>query len=68
MTEQKLDALEKRVVALEKKLAEREPPTKDWRSNVGMFDDEPEFMQQVIAEALALRETERVAAREEVQP
>jgi hypothetical protein len=37
---------------------------KDWRSVVGMFDDDPEFMQDVLAEAQALREAEQKAARE----
>ena len=63
-----LESLAERLAAVEKELAERrvpQPPIKDWRSVVGMFDDDPEFMETVIAEALASREAERVAAREE---
>jgi len=59
-----LEALAKRVEALEKKLAEREPPRKDWRQSVGMFDDDPEFMQQVIAEGQAAREADRTEGPE----
>ncbi|MDY3562217.1 hypothetical protein R5W23_003679 [Gemmata sp. JC673] len=60
-----LEALAKRVEALEKKLAERPVPGKmDWLKVVGMFDADPEFMQQVIAEGDAVRESERKAARE----
>ena len=61
-----LEALAKRVEALEKKLAEREVaaavPKTDWRSVVGMFGDS-EFMKQVDADVLAGREAEREAAR-----
>jgi hypothetical protein len=64
MTELTLEALAKRVEALEKKLGQQEVHKKDWRSVVGMFDDDPEFIQQVLAEAEAIRETERKAARE----
>ena len=64
MTELTLESLAQRIEALEKKLAEKETPKKDWRKSVGMFDDDPEFMSQVLAEALASRESERQAARE----
>lgn len=67
MPEQTLETVIKRVEALEKRLAEmdtQQVPKKDWRSAVGMFDDDPEFMQQVLAEAQAIREAERKAARE----
>lgn len=63
MTELTLESLAKRVEALEKKLAEREAPKKDWRQSVGMFDGS-EFMKQVDAEVAAMREAERQAARE----
>ena len=69
MNELTLEALAKRIEALEKQFAERcEESTakKDWRSTVGMFDSDPEFMQQVFAEGQAIREAERKAAREEV--
>ncbi len=60
MPEVTLHDLAKRVEALEKKLAA--PPAPDWRSVVGMFDDDPEF-QEVIAEGIAIREADREAAR-----
>jgi hypothetical protein len=68
MAEVTLESLARRVEALEKAIAEQrsqESSKKDWRSVVGMFDDDPEFMQQVIAEGAAWREAERKAAREE---
>jgi hypothetical protein len=68
MSELTLEALAKRLEAVELKLAERyaELPNRynDWRSTVGMFDDDPEFMRRVDAEVLAIREAERQAARE----
>jgi hypothetical protein len=60
MTEPTLESLAKRI---EKKLAVQQPSAGDWPSVVGTFDDDPEFMQQVLAEALAIREAERKAAR-----
>ncbi|MBY0513560.1 MAG: hypothetical protein K2P78_06570 [Gemmataceae bacterium] len=63
MPEVTLEDLAKRVEALEKKLAAQEAPKKDWRSVVGIFDDDPEFMQHVLAEVQAAREAERQAAR-----
>lgn len=65
MPEMTLEALAKRVEELERKLAElsNPAPVKDWRSVVGMFDDS-EFMRQVDAEAAAIREASRQAARE----
>lgn len=63
MTELTLESLAKRVEALEKKLAEREVPKKDWRRSIGMFDGN-EFMKQVDAEGEAIREADRKAARE----
>ena len=59
--------LTNRVEALEKKLAERSPvpvANLDWLKMVGVFDADPEFMQQVIAEGQAIREAERRVARE----
>jgi hypothetical protein len=64
MTELTLESLAQRIAALEKRLAEPAAP-KGWVSVVGMFDADPELMQQVIAEAAAAREAERQAAREE---
>lgn len=65
MPEITLEALAKRLEAVEKELAELKRPTreKDWQSAVGMFTDS-EFMRQVDAEALAIREADRNAARE----
>jgi hypothetical protein len=65
MTELTLEALAKRIEALEKKLAAQEAGTRDWRSVVGMFDGDPEFMQKVFAEIEANSEAERRAAMEE---
>ena len=68
MREITLESLARRIEALEKALAEQRSqntPKKDWRSTVGMFDDDPEFMEQVIAEGAAWREAERKAACEE---
>ncbi|OWK36968.1 hypothetical protein [Fimbriiglobus ruber] len=67
MPELTLEALAARVAELERKLSTTTngvvPPTRDWRSVVGMFDDS-EFMAQVIAEGQAIREAQRKAARE----
>lgn len=66
MTEQALEAILKRLDAIEKQLAEqsaKSPRKKDWRRVAGMFTGS-EFMKDVDAEGAALREAERVAARE----
>jgi hypothetical protein len=68
MAELTLESLAKRIEVLEKKLAEQGPPptpNQAWLKVVGMFDDDPEFIQQVIAEGQAIREAERKAARGE---
>lgn len=64
MAELTLEVLAARIEALEKKLAEKPVPPTDWRSVVGFFDDDAEFMEQVLAEAAAAREADRQAARE----
>jgi hypothetical protein len=64
MPEITLEALAKRVEALEKALAEQEAGKKDWRTVVGISEDN-EFTRQVLAEIEAIREAERKAAREE---
>jgi hypothetical protein len=64
MSDLTLESLAKRVEALEKKMGQKDVPRKDWRSVVGIFDDDPEFMQKVLAEAEAIREAERKSARE----
>ena len=63
MPELTLEALAKRIEALEQKLAERDAPKKDWRRVAGMFEGS-EFMKQVDEEVAAMREAERQAARE----
>lgn len=69
MTDVTLESLAERVAALERKLAgTSEEPKKDWRSVVGILGD-GEFAKRMIEETLALREAERVAARDiEAQP
>ena len=64
MTELTLESLARRIEALEKKLSAT-PLSKHWTSAVGMFDADPELMQQIIAEATSAREAERRAANEE---
>ena len=64
MAELTLESLAKRVVELERKLADAGTPEKYWRRSFGMFDGS-EFMKQVDAEVAAMREVERQAAREE---
>jgi hypothetical protein len=61
-----LEALAKRVEALEISLAAQQKPTvaKDWHKAVGMFHDS-EFMRAVDEECLRLREAEREKARQE---
>jgi len=58
-----LESLAQRVTALEARQLDEPVPAKNWLDAVGMFDDDPEFMQAVIAETLAIREREREAAR-----
>ena len=65
-TRETFEALAARVASLERTVATLAgviPPTRDWRSVVGMFDDS-DFMPNVIAEGQAIREAERKAARE----
>jgi hypothetical protein len=68
MNELTLEALAKRIEAIEKKLAEQaasEPARKkDWRRVAGMFTGS-EFMKQVDAEGQAIRAAEKKAAGEE---
>ena len=67
MAEVTLEALARRVEELERKLAAREEPRErkrpDWEKLGELFTD-PEMMQQIIAEGVAIREAERQAARE----
>ena len=65
MTELTLESLVQRIEALEKKLPSLHPAPNNWTSVVGMFDADPELMQQVLADAAAARESERRAVSEE---
>jgi hypothetical protein len=60
----RLESLAKRVEALEKAVATKDPDQsrKDWRKVVGMFRDS-EFMRKVDEECMRVREAEREAAR-----
>jgi len=64
MAELTLEALAKRVEALEIALAEQTPngPPKNWRKVIGMFHDS-DFMREVDEECQRMREAEREAAR-----
>ena len=64
MSDLTLESLAKRVEALEKVIATKQPaePRKDWRRVVGMFRDS-EFMRKVDEECMRAREAEREAAR-----
>ena len=64
MNEMTLEALAKRIEALEARLAAPEVAKKDWRRVVGMFTGS-DFMKQVDAEGEAIREADRKAEREE---
>jgi hypothetical protein len=68
MSEISLEALAKRVEALEQALARHlaEPPKKDWRGVVGTFADS-EIMRQVDAEGQAIRAAEREEARRQAE-
>jgi hypothetical protein len=50
--------LEREVTSLKRNLPAVVPPSRDWRSVVGMFEDS-DFMRQVDAEVLALRNAEQ---------
>ncbi len=69
MSELTLEALAKRVEALENALAGKKatPLPKDWRRVIGMFHDSA-FMREVDEECLRIREEEREAARNEESP
>jgi hypothetical protein len=60
-------SLERRVATLEKEVAELKSQRgtardKDWRRTVGVFTDNP-GMQELLAEAMKLREADRRKAR-----
>ena len=68
MTGLTMEDVAKRLTDLENKVAalSGKPAAKDWRRTVGMFEGD-EFSRAVDAEALAIREADRRAAREGVQ-
>ena len=68
MNELTLESLAKRVEALEKELLRHKSSrsAKDWRSVVGMFEDN-EFSRRVDEEGRKIREAEREEARREVR-
>ena len=66
MTNLTMEDLAKRLTELEHQvalLAGKTPARNDWRRTVGMFEGD-EFSRVVDAEALAIREADRRAARE----
>ena len=67
MVETTLESLSERMAELERKMADLmigvPGAVKDWRRTVGMFEGDA-FSKAVDAEALAIREAERQAARE----
>jgi hypothetical protein len=62
--------IEQRVIALEKTVAglvaqsNSAKPKKDWRSTIGMFDDDP-VMKEIQKEGRRIREAERREAQQE---
>jgi hypothetical protein len=62
MAELTLESLAARVAELERQLAERSPPAKDWRNVAGMFTGS-EFAKSIDEEARKIREADREAAR-----
>ena len=70
MPELTLEALAARVAAVERRLDTLSgvvPPSRDWRSVVGLFDGS-EFMPRVDAEIQSLRAAEDTEVRNEGQP
>jgi len=63
MSELTLESLAERIAAIERTIAEKSKPSDDWRSVVGILAGS-ESAKQMLAEATAMREAERVAARE----
>jgi hypothetical protein len=66
MTEFTLEALAKRIEAIERRLTELSQPSKpkDWRNVIGISEDN-EFTRRVLAEIEANSEAERRTALEE---
>lgn len=66
MPELTLESLAARLASLERQVAAQADGAgrkKDWRRAVGKFDDDPDFMHDVIAEGAAIRQAERDAAK-----
>jgi len=69
MPEITLEDLASRLEAVERQLADQSRQIgrkKDWRRVVGLFDNDPDFVNDVVAEGAAIREADRAAAREGV--
>jgi hypothetical protein len=64
--EERVAALEHQVEELTKRLrpGEKLPPTKDWRSTVGMFANDP-IMKEIIEEGSKIRERDRELTRDD---
>ena len=71
MSELTLESLARRVDEVERRLNERQPPVaapvKDWRSVVGISEDN-EFTRRMLAEIEAAHEAERQQALAEESP
>lgn len=71
MSELTLESLARRVEEIERRLNWKEPsviaPTKDWRSVVGISEDN-EFTRLMLAEIETAREADRQAASSEEAP
>lgn len=63
MNELTLEALARRIDAIERRLAAQESPKKDWRRVVGISDDN-EFTRAMLVELEAISNAERIAAEE----
>ena len=61
MPELTLESLARRLEVVERRLDERQTPRQDWRSVVGISEDN-EFTRRVLAEMAAAHEAERQAA------
>lgn len=59
--EERVDALERQVAELMERIL-APPPTKDWRSTIGMFANDP-VMKEIQEEGRKIREAEREQAR-----
>jgi predicted nucleic acid-binding Zn-ribbon protein len=60
--EQRLAHLESQVAELQGELRAARHSPKDWRRTIGAFTDDP-ALQEILAEAMKLREADRAIAR-----